>query len=200
MERTYVVMELQIRSNGVKVTDGMREFIDRRMEKLDRLAEHVVDANLELKSVETRTGTSFTIAQITLQTGQHILRAEERDTEAARAIDAAIDKLIRQVRKFNGKKISRRKRGAAPSFAVDTVLPELSLDSADTDADDDSDYDTEVVVRTKRFPMKPMLVEEAIDQMELVGHEFFLFLNADEDSMNVLYRRRDGSFGLLAPL
>ncbi len=203
-ERTDARMELQIRSNGTKVSDGMREFIDRRMAKLDRLAEHVVDAHLELRTEESRTGAEITTAQLTLRTGRHVLRAEERDAEAARAVDAAIDKLISQVRKYNDKKVSRRKRGAVPATMVDDVEATLVVDELPgavatgvAVADED---EVEAVVRIKRFPMKPMLVDEAIDQMNLVGHDFFLFHNVDEDQFNVLYRRRDGSFGLLMPV
>jgi putative sigma-54 modulation protein len=188
-------MELQIRANGTKVTDGMREFIDRRMSKLDRIAEHVVDAHLELRTEESRTGAEMTTAQITLHTGRHVLRAEERDVEPAKAVDAAIDKLITQVRKYNDKKVSRKKRGAVPEAVLDTIAPAVVLEEA---AADSGDEETGVVVRTKRFSMKPMLVDEAIDQMELVGHDFFLFRNADQNELNVLYRRRDGSYGLLA--
>jgi putative sigma-54 modulation protein len=197
-----VTMELQIRSNGTKITDGMREFIDRRMAKLDRLAEHVTEANLELRTEETRTGQEITTAQLTLHTGRHVLRAEERDAEPAKAVDAAIDKLIRQVRKFNDKKVSRRKRGAqaAPLLVDDMLPPDFpASEPAGSLFDGEDDEDGPVLVRTKRFPMKPMDVDEAIDQMELVGHDFFLFHNVDGDQLNVLYRRRDGSFGLLAP-
>jgi len=177
----------------------MREFIDRRMAKLDRLAEHVVDAHLELRTEETRTGSQMTTAQITLHTGRHVLRAEARDAEPARAVDGVIDKLISQVRKYNDKKVSRRKRGAIPTNLVDDVNPILVVDDPSLLFGDETEGDGDTVVRTKRFAMKPMMVDEAIDQMQLVGHEFFLFKNVDEDELNVLYRRRDGSYGLLAP-
>jgi putative sigma-54 modulation protein len=191
-------MDLQIRTNGTKVTDGMREFIDRRMAKLDRIAEHVVDARLELRTTESRTGAELTTAQITLQTGRHVVRAEEQDPEPARAIDKAIDKLISQVRKYNDKKITRRKRPSVPAVIAAGALIDGELDRGPSaPAIDDLDDDG-VVVRTKRFPMKPMAVEEAIDQMELVGHDFFLFRNEDDNALNVLYRRRDGAYGLLA--
>jgi len=192
-------MDLQVRSNGTKVTDGMREFIDRRMSKLDRLAEHVVDARLELRTEESRTGAETTTAQLTLRTGRHVLRAEERDGEPARAIDKAIDKLIAQVRKFNDKKVSRKKRVTVPALtAADGVPPVPAMASAG-EVDVADNEEPSVVVRTKRFAMKPMVVEEAIDQLELVGHDFFLFRNEDGNELNVLYRRRDGTYGLLAP-
>ncbi len=199
LERTVVSVELQIRTNGTKVTDGMREFIDRRMAKLDRLAEHVVDAHLELRTEETRTGSQMTTAQITLHTGRHVLRAEERDAEPARAVDGVIDKLITQVRKYNDKNVSRRKRGAVPNGSVDDGNPILTIDDRSSLPNGTVEEDDDIVVRTKRFEMKPMQVDEAIDQMQLVGHDFFLFRNVDEDELNVLYRRRDGSYGLLAP-
>ncbi|MDQ4044995.1 MAG: ribosome-associated translation inhibitor RaiA [Chloroflexota bacterium] len=202
-------MELQIRSNGTKVTNGMREFIDRRMSKLDRLADRVVDAQLELRTEAPRSGLPVTIAQLTLHTGKHIIRAEERSDDPAKAIDAAIDKLVVQVRKFNDKKKSRRRRaGEKPMTQVETLEEVFPLDMSEiemtTATDDevtdlDEDEEAEPEVRVKRFSVKPMLLDEAVDQMELLGHDFFLFHNADEDQINVVYKRRDGAYGLLAP-
>lgn len=194
-------MELQIRANGVKVTDGMREFIDRRMSKLDRLADHVTDATLELRSDKTRTGAEIATAQLTLRTGKHVLRAEAEDAEAARAVDVAIDKLIRQVRKYNDKRTSRKKTTAPISELVDPVPVEATL-PADFEFDESDEKNKDLaaaVARTKVFQMDPMGVETAIEQMELVGHDFFFFKNADDEKFSVLYRRRDGSYGLLAP-
>ncbi len=198
-------MELQIRSNGTRVSEGMREFIDRRMSKLDRIADKVVDAQLELRTETPRVGLPVTTAQITLHTGKHIIRAEESADEPAKAIDAAMDTLIGQVRKFNEKRRSRRRRAGEHPMAELPTMDELALATSDAaavdtlDADDEFDEDEEPVLRVKRFSIKPMQVDEAVDQMELLGHDFFLFHNAEEDQMNVVYRRRDGAYGLLAP-
>lgn len=198
-------MELQIRATDTKVTEGMREFIDRRMAKLDRLADKVVDAQLELRTESPRTGPPITTAQLTLKTGKHILRAEERADEPAKAIDAAIDKLITQARKFNEKRLSRRRRaGEHPMVEMAAVEEAFPIDGqaatavAEPDFVDEDDEE-EIPLRVKRFSVKPMTIEEAVDQMELLGHDFFLFHNADEDAMNVVYKRRDGAYGLLAP-
>ena len=194
-------MELQIRANGVKVTEGMREFIDRRMSKLDRLAEHVTDATLELRSDKTRTGAEIATAQLTLRTGKHVLRAEAEDAEAARAVDIAIDKLIRQVRKYNDKRTTKKKTTAPVSELVEPVPVEATL-PVDFTFDEGEDRNKDLaaaVARTKVFQMDPMGVETAIEQMELVGHDFFFFKNADDEKFSVLYRRRDGSYGLLSP-
>lgn len=194
-------MELQIRTNGVKVTNGMREFIDRRMSKLDRLADRVTDATLELRSDKTRTGAEIATAQLTLRTGKHVLRAEAEDAEVARAVDIAIDKLIRQVRKYNDKRTSRRKSTAPVSELVEPVPVEATLPE-DFSFDDSDGKNPELaaqIARTKVFQMDPMGVETAIEQMELIGHDFFFFKNADDEKFSVLYRRRDGSYGLLSP-
>ncbi len=198
-------MDLQIRTNGTKLTGELREFIDRRTAKLDQLIDHVVDAQLELRTIRQRTGHDFTVAQITLHTRRMILRAEERDSEPAKAVDAAVDKLVRQVRRYHDKRTNRKRRLPTAEAIEELAVP--STDGVDeqwalTDLDgdlDEEDRPSDGVVRTKRFSVKPMPVDEAIEQMEFLGHDFYLFHNADEDQINLLYRRRDGSLGLLAP-
>lgn len=203
-DRGFTV-ELQIRATDTKVTEGMREFIDRRMAKLDKIADKVVDAQLELRTETPRSGPPISTAQLTLKTGKHILRAEERSEDPAKAVDAAIDKLITQVRKFNEKRRARRRRaGEHPMVEMATPEEVFARDGqamtaiAEPDLDDE-DEDAELPIRVKRFSIKPMTTEEAVDQMELLGHDFFLFHNADEDVMSVVYKRRDGAYGLLAP-
>lgn len=195
-------MDLQIRTNGTRISDALQEFIDRRTATIDRVAGNVVDAQLELRTENTRSGTSTTTAQLTIHTGKHLLRAEERADEPAKAIDAAMDKLASQIRKYNGKRLRRRRKdGEHPMTEMglstsDDLIPD-ELDG-DVSADDNEDEE-ELELRVKRFAVKPMIVEEAADQMELLGHDFFLFHNADEGRMNVIYKRRDGAYGLLAP-
>lgn len=185
-------MELNIRTNGVKVSDGLREFIDKRMSKLDRLADHVVDAQLELKSETTRTGAETSTAQITFQTGKHVLRAEAEAPEIAKAIDMAFDKLVNQVRRFNSRK---SRRGAKPLYEIVDPTPVTEEDP------EEAEIQAQIgdIARTKTFQMDPMGVETAIEQMELVGHDFFFFRNEEDQTFTVLYRRKDGSYGLLSP-
>ncbi len=197
-------MDLQIRTNGTKLTDELRHFIDRRAGKLDHLIDHVVDAQLELRTMRQRTGHELTVAQITLHTRRMILRAEERASEPAKAIDEAFDKLVRQVRRYHDKRTNRKRRLPTAEAIEELAVPSSDgVDEqwalvGDTEPDED-DRPSDDVVRTKRFSVKPMPVDEAIEQMELLGHDFYLFHNADEDQINLLYRRRDGSLGLLAP-
>lgn len=194
-------MELQIRTNGTKVTEGMRTFIDRRMAKLDRLADKVVDAQLELKTETLRNHSELTTAQLTLRTGKHVIRAEAEDPEAARAIDKAIDKLIIQVRKYSDKRTTLRKRTGRTDHVEQPEGDDGVTLPQDVSFEDipDSIYEESLVARTKTFQMDPMDVDMAIEQMELVGHDFFFFKNQEDEKFSVLYRRRDGSYGVLSP-
>lgn len=185
-------MEINIRANGVKVSDGLREFIDKRMSRLDRLADRVIEAQLELKSETTRTGAETTTAQITLKTGKHVLRSEAEAAEVAKAIDMAMDKLVSQVRRFNDRK---HKRGGTPLYELVGAEPNAEPDTSE----EEIAAKVGQIARTKTFQMDPMGVETAIEQMELVGHDFFFFKNEEDETFTVLYRRKDGSYGLLAP-
>ena len=186
-------MDLQIRTLGARVTDGMLDYVNGKMDKIDRMLDHIVDAQLELRTTKLRAGNELTTAQFTLQSGKTILRSEVRDEDASKAIDQAIDKLERQVRKFNDRKKNRRRNTSVGDLSA-AISQQGALDGA---VDDTEPEDR--IVRTKRFSMKPMDVEEAIDQLELLGHDFYFFLNESENQFNVVYARRDGSYGLLGP-
>ena len=189
-------MEIQVRGNGVKINDGLREFIDKRAMRLDRMVDRVVDAKLELRALHNRVGPDTTAAQITIRSGREVLRAEERATDQIVAIDQAFDKLERQIRRVHDKRSRRHAPGQA-TIRGDVAQSESISTIDEVDLDDELDVGD--LVRTKRFVVKPMDVEEAIEQMELLGHDFFLFHYVDEDIPSVVYRRRDGSYGLLIP-
>jgi putative sigma-54 modulation protein len=189
-------MEIQVRGNGVRINDGLREFIDKRATRLDRIVDRVVDAKLELRALHNRVGPDTTAAQITIRSGREVLRAEERAADQMVAIDQAFDKLERQIRRVHDK---RSRRHAAGQETIRSGVLESESISAIDDADLDDEQDVGDLVRTKRFSVKPMDVEEAIEQMELLGHDFFLFHYVDEDIPSVVYRRRDGAYGLLIP-
>ncbi|MGH2534045.1 MAG: ribosome hibernation-promoting factor, HPF/YfiA family [Thermomicrobiales bacterium] len=186
-------MDPQIRGTDLHVSDSLRDFAARRLQKLERRIDRVVDAKLELKKRQQRSGDIVT-AQLTIQTGRHLLRAEEHDHDPRKAIDAVVDTMDRQIRKFHERRTDRK--GRPPTAVAVNGLGEPTPVDLDSDLDDESESP---IVRTKRFSVKPMDTEEAIEQMELLGHDFFLFHNSDESQLNVVYRRRDGSYGLLAP-
>lgn len=194
-------MDLHIRGNGIAISDDLREFADKRAAKLERLVRSVDEAKLELRHVHTRVGPDQIVAQLTLQSGRTLLRAEEHDPDARLAIDRAADKLEQQVRKVHSKRARRTGDGVASIRLTEALasMPDEDI-SADLGTEDDgADAGLAGVVRTKRFALKPMHVDEAIEQMELLGHDFYLFQNADDHTFSVLYRRRNGDYGLLLP-
>ena len=190
-------MDLQVRGVDVAITDDLRTFITRRSSKLDHLVHRVVDAKLELRSRHNRTGGDTTTAQLTIQAGRNLLRAEENDHDPYRAIDLAFDKMSRQIRRYHDKRSDRK--GPRPEPVIEAVPDDGQFEAEETDAGLDGETAISKPVRTKRFSVKPMDPDEAIEQMELLAHDFFLFFNAEEQQLNVVYRRRDGSYGLLAP-
>jgi len=189
-------VDLHIRGNDIVITDDLRAFAERRAAKLDPLLSRVVEAKLELRRRHNRSGGDSTTAQLTIQTGRRLLRAEEHAPDPTAAIDQAVDKLLRQIRRYHDKRTDRK--GHKPADALVAATNGLA-DVDDEALDDEADESTTELVRTKRFSVKPMDIDEAIDQMELLGHDFYLFHNALEQQLNVLYRRRDGTYGLLAP-
>jgi len=140
-----------------------------------------------LRRDKKRGGNDDIVAQFTLQSGKTLLRAEERHNDAERAIDLVMEKMERRARKLHERWADRR---TGKSEAVEIEPGDVQ------DADDETDS---VIVRTKRFHVKPMDAEEAAEQMALLGHDFFLFQNLDTSSITLLYRRRDGQLGLLIP-
>jgi putative sigma-54 modulation protein len=179
-------MDLQIRANDVRITDQIRNTANRHVSRIDRWVDRVVDAKLELRKQAQRSGGEVTIAQVTLQTGKATLRAEERDFDPVKAVDTAMEKLERQARRHHERKSDRFGRRPETSEYLD-------VSSGDDDEQDGA------IVRTKRFPVKPMDAVEAIEQMELLGHDFFLFDNLEAKTVSLVYRRKDGSYGILIP-
>lgn len=193
-------MALQIRGNGISVSADIRHFAEKRVSRLDRLISKIDDKKLELRHNRTKSGPDTVTAQITVLSGRTVLRAEEADPDVHLAIDRAVDKLLGQVRKVHSK---RSRRSGPRATSIRTVEPVPATDDGPADEMDeveDGDGDElGVVVRTKRFALKPMDIEEAVERMELLGHDFFLFRSADEQTMCVVYRRKGGDYGLLVP-
>lgn len=192
-------MEVQIKAKDLKVTQELRDYLQERVNKLDRFTGRVTGAKLELAHEHHRTGGDAIRAELTIMARHTLLRAEEQHADARRAIDLAVDKMARQIRRYHDKR-TRRHRASLTEFVTlpelsDTALKELAAVTADMEAEEEQE-----IVRTKRFALKPMSSGEAIDQLELLGHDFFVFLNADDhNQVNVLYRRRRGDYGLIQP-
>ena len=195
-------MEVQLKTKDFKVSQGLREYVQERVDRLDRFVGGGANAKLELTQEHNRTGGDQVVAQLTIAIRHTLLRAEEQNPDARRAIDLALEKISSQLRRYHNKRTDRSRTPNVADFATSLpelpagALSELAAISDDGELDDDERQD---IVRTKRFSLKPMSSHEAIDQLELLGHDFFVFLNADDHKVNVIYRRKGGNYGLIQP-
>lgn len=183
-------MELTFRSRHVPITDQLRKHTTRKLERLGRYLPMVDEAMVELEQEGGETSHRY-VVQLTVNCNGTYLRAEERGTKLLTAIDSAADVMARQVRHFKDK-VYRRDR-----HFRDKEVAAMEPPAEEVEVEDELVLGK--VVRVKRFPVKPMTEEEAVEQMELLGHDFFLFFDASVDTYALLYRRRDGSYGMIIP-
>ncbi len=189
-------MEVQINAKNVAVKPNLREHIERKVSKLDRYLPDIIEARIDLSSQRQKQGPDRIIAQLTIRDRRGtMLRAEDKSQDDMfAAIDIALDKMYRRISKYKGK---RRRRGG-DRFAE--LEPELAA-AEPVPGEDSADFDEPktAIVRRKVIEMAPMTEDEAIEQMELLGHDFFVFFNAETSSFNVAYLREDGNYGILEP-
>lgn len=189
-------MELIFRSRNGKVSERQRTYIEEKLGKLDRyLDNQITQATVELMEAQSKNEGSTYRAQVTL-VGEHgiILRSEQRAGDLYAAIDAIHDTLQRQIKRYK----ERYWRHGRPRRQAGAVVPHLAETTRDPADVADDEYRPQIV-RTKEFQVKPMSSEEAVEQMELLGHDFFVFRDAESGGINVLYRRQDGNYGLIVP-
>ena len=167
---------------GVEVSDAIRSYAEKRLRKLER---QLPDPRIELELYAEHNPSirDHHVAEATVWTRGPVLRAREASSDVRAAIDQLVDKLERQVTRYREKRKRRRSvRASAPAVNEGTQMPEEPE-----------------IVRTKQFALGPMTPEEAVLQLELVGHDFFVFRNADSNEINVVYRRNEGGYGLIEP-
>ena len=174
-------MKYNIRGDRLEVTDAINNYVE---SKLDRLNKYFKEDNI-LANVLLRVRGNSQIIEVTIPTDKFILRSEEEDKDLYAAIDLVTDKLERQIRK-NKTRLNRTKEEAVyQNFNFEYEL------------EDDEESEEEIIVKRKNIEMKPMDEEEAILQMNLLGHEFFVYKDMHTDKVCVLYKRKDGNYGLI---
>jgi len=172
-------MKFVYASKDMAISESLKARVEKKLSKMERYFREEPEATIRFKMQKG----ARNIAEITVNAGGVILRAEESSNDMYLSIDRAVDKLESQLRRHRTK-LEKRIRTAE----LEPVY--------EAPAYEEQTYD---IVRTKKFSVKPMSVEDAITQMELLGHDFFIFLNEENETMNVLYRRNDGTYGLLQP-
>jgi ribosomal subunit interface protein len=187
-------MEIIFRGQHVTISEDFRNYAGDHLNKLSRylpVADHaIVDVRREAKGDEGRY-----VVQVTVSANGTFLRAEERSFELHAAVDQATDALSRQAKRYKETKLLRSER----RVDKDHRLPLQTDEPQRSQLPPDAELVLGRVVRMKHFPMEPMTEAEAIEQMELLGHSFFFFQDADKETLALLYRRDDGDYGMILP-
>ena len=179
-------MRLQVKGRNVEVSDSIRRYAEEKLGKLERQLADPTQVELELR-VETNPSIADShVAEATIWTKGPTLRARESSIAFEASIDKLVDKLERQVKRYREKR-SRREAGRRAN-GNPPMEPQFSADQLER-----------MVVKSKHFELRPMSAEEAALQLELVGHDFFVFENEETGATNVVYRRRDGGYGHIEP-
>jgi len=183
-----MVQKTEINVKNMVLNDRVKEYVEKKVPRLERLLPGIENIKFDLSYSKTmRNRSDREVAEITITGRGFILRTEERDADMLTAIDNAVDKMQRQIERFKGKRARGRGDGTPAS---EVVKPEETEEESQPIR----------IVRRKSFTLIPMDENEAIEQMSLVEHEdFFIFFNVNTNAINVLYKRKDGDFGLIEP-
>ncbi|MFU8827024.1 MAG: ribosome hibernation-promoting factor, HPF/YfiA family [Brevefilum sp.] len=184
-----MTVKIEIFTKNLELTDRLNDYVVKKVEKLEKFLDEVDECRVDLSHVKTaRNANDRHVAQLTLRGRGFILRSEERSDSIFSAVDAALDKMRRQIARYKGKRA--RGRGDGQTIAEAIEVPAL----------EPVEEEEPIIVRRKHFMLVPMDELEAIEQMKLLGHDnFFVFFNANTSELNVLYQRRDGSYGIIIP-
>ncbi|MCG0278287.1 MAG: ribosome-associated translation inhibitor RaiA [Thermanaeromonas sp.] len=178
-------MHLVIQGRNFEVPHRFHQYAEKRLKKLERLLD---DEDIEVQVTVSANRGRYTVEATVFVEG-YIMRGEETAETTHSAVDLVLEKLERQVEKYKTRLIKKKRARAG----------EREERAAGRPPEEGEEREEQKVVKVKRFPVKPMTVEEAIMQMELLGHDFFVFANAETEKVSVLYRRRDGQYGLIEP-
>jgi len=175
-------VRLQVKGKNVELSPALKEYAQKKLGKLEKHLNDSARVELELASERNPSIGQSEVAEATVFTKGPVLRARESSHDMKASIDLLVDKLERQAQRLREK----RRRGHGRNY-------EHGAETAPAGGE------SPVIVKTKQFAVKPMGAEEAVLQLELIGHDFFVFQNAETNDVNVLYRRRDGNYGLIEP-
>lgn len=181
-------MNLAVRGNKIDLDQSVEAYVEKKMLPLSRVLPSILEIKVEISREKTKAPQNRYVVQITVNSNGTLIRAEEKEADLYSAIDAAADVMRRQARRFKDRYYLKHRRTARHKREVPPSLTSGEAGGI-----------TAKIVKTKRFAVRLMTVHEAAEQMELLGHDFFIFLNAGNNSLNVLYRRQDQSYGIIEP-
>jgi len=190
-------VKTNLKARNLELSERLRGQIERKLRRLDRITHEMAEADVELIGHASHATDSAQVAEVTLRNNGDVLRSTASGATPIAALDVVIDKLERQVVRTKERPGSVRKRH---SDEITSVLSREALGTIDAESYNRPEDGRPQVVKTKRFDMLPMFEEDAISQMEELGHAFFVFLDAETEQVAVVYRRTDGNYGLIQPV
>jgi putative sigma-54 modulation protein len=186
-----MTQKIETVARNMRLTDNVRDYVEKKAAKLERFLQEIDEIRVELSHIKSaRSALDRQVAQITVHGKGFILRSEERADDIHAAFDAALEKVQRQIDRYKGKHYRGRGDGRSAAEVIEEELPV-----------DETGELLPLIGRRKKFILLPMNEDEAVEQMRLLGHDnFFIFFNAEQNSIQVLYRRRNGTYGLIEPV
>jgi ribosome hibernation promoting factor len=182
------LVRLQVKGKNLDVSESLHRYAEEKLGKLERHLNDATRLEVELTVERNPSIAQRQVAEGTVWTKGPILRARESSDDMRASIDLLADKLERQVKRYREKRERRQIARQGPHNRPEEELRPVVPDEAEP-----------MIVKTKQFAVKPMTPEEAVLQLELIGHDFFVFRNVESNDVNVVYRRRDGNYGLIEP-
>lgn len=197
-QRRFGEIPIRVQGKNLAVTDALRAYVTEKLSKLPRYFDQVQDAQVVLGVARDRNRGREQFVEMTVWCDGLVLRAEESSEDMYASVDLAAGKLERQIEKYRSRMIEKRRQNESRKRQRREESAEIAL-RAGPSSEAPAEASAPAIVRTKRFAMKPMTAEEAVLQLELLGHEFFVFRHGGTQEINVLYRRHDGNYGLIEP-
>src|SRR6266540_141383 len=181
-------MQVTVKGRNTDVPEKLRAHAQQKLTKVERFDDRILAMDVEFSEERNPRVAEPHKVEVTVTTKSRLVRAQARAADPAAAVDQVIDRLERQIKKLKGQRVDRTQHAEGVKAMTRVLRPEPDEASAEP-----------TFARYKRIEMKPMTSEEAVDQMELLGHDFFLFSNAETQQANVVYRRHNGGYGLIEP-
>jgi putative sigma-54 modulation protein len=179
-------MELQVTGKNIELTPELNQYIERKLGKLDKHLPSIIESKVEIAEEKTKSRSQRFIAQVTINSSGTLLRGEERGDDFFTAIDRVASIMDRQIERFKGKRYTRKGNTSVARTGASGEIVNLEPSRS--------------IVKIKKFPVNLMSTDEASEQMELLGHDFFLYLNRNDGKLNLLYRRKDKDYGIIEPI
>ena len=182
-------MEMHVTGKNLELSPEAREYISRKMNKINKFLPTILSFDVVASQEQTRSPAQRFVVQVTVDSNGTLIRGEERGQDVHSAVDKVFEVMSRQIEHYKGKLQHGKGKGSIRTSTTE-VVEAVAAEGEETGPR---------IVKNKRFEVKPMSMDEAVDQMQLLGHDFFLYYDPDVNKMNLIYKRKDGNLGLIEP-